>query len=375
MPRWGLPEVSFVETNPERIQAEIIAGYEAASGRVLANADPIRTFLLSIADIIIQLKQDLNFTGRQNLLTYATGEYLDALGALMRVSRLPAAKAQTTIRVTLSKALGEVYSIPAGYQVTNGDIVFSTNEEGLIPEGELTVDIPATCETAGAAGNGFLPGELSTPIVALAFVKSAENITETSGGSEIESDDALAERIHDAPNSFSVAGPAESYKYHAFSVSSDIIDVSVVAPEADPGTVNVYLLTKNGNLASEELKAQVLEHLSGDTIRPLTDSVHVLDPDLMEIAPYIDYSILKENQSKGAEIRANIEKAFQDYITWQEGKIGRDIDQGRLTALLDNAGAVKIWINGLGNVELERNQVARVNRETSVLKFNGYVEG
>ena len=69
MPRWGMPEVSFVETNPERIQAEIIAGYEAASGRVLSNADPIRTFLLSIADIIIQLKQDLNFTGRQNLLT------------------------------------------------------------------------------------------------------------------------------------------------------------------------------------------------------------------------------------------------------------------------------------------------------------------
>ena len=117
------------------------------------------------------------------------------------------------------------------------------------------------------------------------------------------------------------------------------------------------------------------EHLSAETIRPLTDYVRVLDPDLIEVAPYVDYSILKENQSKGAEIRANIEKAFQDYIAWQEGKIGRDIDQGRLTALLDNAGAVKIWINGLGNMELERNQVARVNRETSVLKFNGYVEG
>lgn len=375
MPRWGMPEVSFVETNPERIQAEIIAGYEAASGRVLSNADPIRTFLLSIADIIIQLKQDLNFTGRQNLLTYSTGEYLDSLGALMRVSRLPASKAKTTIRVTLSQALGEVYSIPAGYQVTNGDVVFATDEEALIPAGELSVDIAATCETAGTAGNGFLPGELSTPIVALTFVKSAENITETSGGSEIESDDAFAERIHDAPNSFSVAGPAKAYEYHAFSVSSDIIDVSIVAPETEPGTVNVYLLTKGGNLASEELKAAVLEHLNSDSIRPLTDLVNVLDPEMVEQSPYIDYSILEADKSKGAEIRASVEKAFEEYIEWQEGKIGRDFDLGKLYSMLSEAGAVKLFINGFGNITLERNQLAKISRESSVLNFNGYVEG
>ena len=80
LPRWDLPEVSFVQTDPESIKAEIISRYEAAAGRTLATADPIRIFLLSVAAEIIQQRVLLHMAAQNNLLSYAPGEYLDGPG-------------------------------------------------------------------------------------------------------------------------------------------------------------------------------------------------------------------------------------------------------------------------------------------------------
>ena len=41
-PRWGLPDVNFVETDPDKIKASIINRYETASGRSLAIDDRFR---------------------------------------------------------------------------------------------------------------------------------------------------------------------------------------------------------------------------------------------------------------------------------------------------------------------------------------------
>ena len=70
LPRWELPEVSFVNTDPEEIKAEIVGGYEAAAGRTLATVDPIRLFLLSVAAIIIQQRVLINMAAQNNLLSY-----------------------------------------------------------------------------------------------------------------------------------------------------------------------------------------------------------------------------------------------------------------------------------------------------------------
>ena len=59
----------------------------------------------------------------------------------------------------------------------------------------------------------------------IAYLKSVENITESSGGTDIESDDSYRQRIFLAPETFSVAGPKLAYVYHTKSVLSDIIDV------------------------------------------------------------------------------------------------------------------------------------------------------
>ena len=73
LPRWGMPDVNFIETDPEKIKSDIINRYETAAGRTLSAGDPVRLFLLTIASEIIQLRQVFNHGAQQNLLTYAQG--------------------------------------------------------------------------------------------------------------------------------------------------------------------------------------------------------------------------------------------------------------------------------------------------------------
>ena len=380
LPRWDLPEVSFVQTDPEAIKAEIVSRYEAVAGRTLATADPIRIFLLSVADEIIQQRVLINMAAQSNLLSYATGEFLDALGEYLLVSRLPAAKAVTNIRFTLSQALEEVYIIPAGTEVTNGIVTFATDEELVIAAGDLTGDVAASCTVPGVAGNGYLPGQLTTIVRPMTFVDLAENTNETYGGADAESDEDYAERIRLAPNAFSVAGPIKAYIFYTQSVSSAIIDVSVDSPT--PGVVNVYPLLEGGVIPDQTLLDKVLETLSDEDVRPLTDEVHALQATAVPYTIEVHYFIKKADQNKGTAIQAAVAEAVEKYRLWQQGKIGRDIVPAELVRAVMNAGACRLndtqehpFSPGAFQ-ELTKTQVAQCDPETDVtVVFDGYVEG
>lgn len=371
LPRWNLPLVEFLETDPEKIQSEIITKYEQLSGRSLASGDPIRLFLLSIANEIILLRNDINTAAQQNLLSYAQGEKLDALGQYLNVERLSESKAKTTIRFTLSQALGSVLSIPQGFEVTNGIVTFATDEELLIPIGELTGEMTATCTTAGAVGNDYLAGQISTIVSPITFLARAENTTITTGGADAEADEEYAERIHLAPNSFSVAGSTKAYEYFAYSVSSAIIDVSVDSP--NPGEVKIYPLLEAGTLPSSEVLEQIETFLSSDEIRPLTDEVEALSPVAVEYEINVDYWINENDRTKAETIQAAVTKAVEDFRLWQQSKIGRDISPERLISNVTSAGAARIDFSTLSPVsfkELQKNEVAQCTNV--VISYKGY---
>lgn len=340
IPRWGLPDVEFLETDAETIKAEILTGYEQASGRTLAAGDPVRLFLLSLASIIIQQRTTINQAAQQNLLTYAQGEYLDALGALLSVERLEESRAVTTLKFTLSQALATVYTIPAGTEVTNGTVTFATDHDLDIPKGELSGSVTASCTVPGEVGNDYLAGQVTTIVKPMTFVAKAENVTITTGGSEAESDASLAERIRLAPNSFSVAGPEKAYIYHAKSVSSSVIDVSVTSPS--PGEVDVYVLLSGGMLPQEETLKQISDYLTDSSIRPLTDYVKVLAPQAVNYQLELHYWIGREDSSRAEQIKAEVTAAVEKYRLWQQGKIGRDILPAKLIQYVMQAGASRI---------------------------------
>lgn len=371
IPRWGLPEVNFLETDAETIRSQIITGFEQASGDTLAAGDPRRLFLLSIADVIIQQRTAINLAAQQNLLSYAQDGYLDALGQLLAVERMAESKAVTSIEFTLSQALGSVYTIPAGTQVTNGVVTFETDKDLLIPIGQTKGEVSASCTVAGPVGNDYLAGQISTIVTPMTFVSGAQNTTITTGGADAESDPDFADRIRLAPNSFSVAGPEKAYVYHAKSVSPAIIDVKVDSPT--PGEVDVYVLLNDGTLPTEDTLEQIEEHLSDENIRPLTDYVVVKAPTASNYEIELHYWISQEDSSKAAQIQADVEAAVEQYRLWQQTKIGRDITPGKLLQLVFAAGASRVDDSKLKPAawkKLEAMQVAQCTKVNVV--YEGY---
>lgn len=343
MPLSNLPDITFVDSNKETVLAELINLYTQITGRTLAQGDPIRLFLSTIAAVIIQQRNLINYTGKQNLLRYAAGANLDHIGVLVGAERLPAAAAMTTVRITLAETRAVSTLIPAGTRITAGDNVFFAIKNNVnILAGEITADVPAECTETGAVGNGYLPGELKTIVDPVPFVASMVNTTTSEGGTDLESDDSYREVIHEAPEKFSCAGPDGAYKYFAKRASALITDVAVTSPE--PGKVQIVPLLVNGDLPGKEILDEVLAVCDDRRVRPLTDQVTAVAPTKVEYDITATYYIDRADEARAATIQQQITAAVNDFRLWQKSKLGRDINPSELIRRIMDAGAKRVVI-------------------------------
>lgn len=343
----GLPDILFAVKDAAEVEREIVRAYEQASGRSLAPGDPVRLFLLTIASVIVQQRALIDFTGKQNLLAYSSGGYLDHLGALLGVYRLPATAARTTLRFTLSAPQPGATIIPLGTRATpgGGDVYFSTTAPVSIAPGETVAEAEASCLTAGAAGNGYLPGQISKIVDPLPWVRMVENITTSAGGADTESDDSLRERIQIAPEKFSVAGPVGAYEYWAKTAHQGIIDVAVVGPpHTDPGDVEIIPLMTGGEIPTSEVIDLVYSVCNAEDVRPLTDNLTVAPPEPVEYALSIRYWVLRRNATRALAIQDAVQRAAEGWILWQRSKVGRDIVPSELVRRVQSAGAKRVEV-------------------------------
>lgn len=365
------PDIHFVDTDTNTVVNALIQSYEAFTGRTLYPADPARLFILWVADIIIQERVNIDFSARQNVPRYAEGEYLDSLAELFKDAyRLEPEKAKTTLRFTLSIPLEVATIVPAGTRVTvDGEIIFQTMKALTIPAGDLFGDVEAECQTAGEIGNGFVPGQITQLIDIFPYFGSVENVSESDGGADEESDAAFYERMRESVETFSTAGPLGAYEYYAKSASALIVDVKATSPE--PGEVDVRVLLSGGQLPGEEILKEVLDILNADKVRPLTDHVTVAAP---ETVPY-DIDFTYWTQEGGAisddKVAENIAAAVRTFKEWQGAKMGRDVNPSYLISLLMQAGAKRVKVRSPVDTVVPDNAVAVIG-ETAVV--NGGAE-
>lgn len=351
-----LPQIEFVSTDVGEIEANIITVYEGLSGRKLAPGDPVRLFLQAIAAIIVQQRILINCAAKQNLLAYAEGTYLDHIGALVGTERLPAKAAQSTIRFTLTPQPQAVV-IPAGTRVTpDGKTFFATLQSTTVAARSSQIDIVAECTIPGTVGNDWQVGQINKLVDPLPWVQKVENITVSSGGADEEDDDRYRERIRQAPEGFSIAGPEEAYKYWAKLAHQSIIDVSVTSPA--PGQIEIRPLLENGEIPSQEILDAVEAICNDKRIRPLTDQVVVSAPEVVSYDIELTYYIAYENASIAAVIQEAITQAVNDYIAWQKAKLGRDINPSELIARVMAAGAKRVEVISPVFAAIEPYQVA-----------------
>lgn len=338
-----LPDVEFVSADKEKVVKYLTDTYEKITGRTLAKADPVRLFILTIAYVDIMLLNKINYTGKQNLLKYAEGGNLDNLAALVGVERIPASEATVTVTFTMQAAQNNNVLIPKGTRVSvpNSQVYFSTDVPLVITSGNTSGIVTCTCQTAGDAGNGITAGMITNIVDPVAYIARVENTTISEGGADTESDEHLRERTQEAIESFSTAGPSGAYEYFAKAASSLIGECKAVSPEA--GSVDVYILEENGEIPGEELIQTVSKYLSDSKRRPLTDKVTVKTPKTTSYDINMTYYISTEDADANTTI-ANINNAVSDYISWQDTKMGRDINPDKLTQLCLKAGAKRVEI-------------------------------
>ena len=333
-----MSELVFFDYDPQRIINEMVADYETLTGRKLYPADPVRLHILFMADVIMHIGAAMNQKAKMNLCRYAIGPYLDAIGEdIYQCERLPAAAAMTTMRFYISEKQQSAINVATGTEVSIGDIVFRTTELASIPPGETYADAKAECTTQGEVGNGYLPGQITTLVKPFLYYERCENLTETNGGTDAETDEAYRERMKISLEQFSVAGPEGAYEYWTKKVSTDIADVKIKSENA--GEVDDYVLMKDGEMPSDELKQKIEETLSAKVRRPLTDKVIVKEPGTINYNITLKYFISRENEQSEARIKAQIEEAISEYEAWQKEKMGRDLNNSYLQHLLVQAGA------------------------------------
>lgn len=180
-----------------------------------------------------------------------------------------------------------------------------------------------------------------------------------------ESNDHLRLRYFLAPFSFSSAGPALAYKYHAMTLG-ERPEVSITSPESNTvvvtytfdqgswvgqvkdavgmrsarGEIRLAILARDGDgTPSDALMAAVVEYFQRDDVSPVTDEVTVVKASIL---PYRARAIVYIERGPDAEVAdAAAKVALQRYAD-DHHRLGAAIEPSMLYHTLHQAGAQKI---------------------------------
>ena len=207
---------------------------------------------------------------RQILPDTADPDWLERHANLHGITRLAATRATGTI--TFTGAAGSVIGVGVEAK-TLGGVAYVTTASGTIGAGG-SVSLAAQASVTGLAGNAAA-GTAVTLTSAPAGVQSSAVLgSAMTGGTDVETDAALLDRLL-----FRLRNPPQggaAHDYVAWAESIDGVSAAYVYPmRRGEGTVDVAIMTAGG-VPSPALIAQVQAYI--DTVRPVTAQCLVLAP-------------------------------------------------------------------------------------------------
>lgn len=180
----------------------------------------------------------------------------------------------------------------------------------------------------------------------------------------METDAALRRRVLLAPDSFSVAGPASAYVYHALTADPRVLDASAYSPS--PGAVHVAILAREGDgTAPADLLNAIAEILEGDEVRPLTDWVNVKTAEI--VAFDIDAQLTLYPGPDQNLILQTANEAL-DRLLEDNRRIGRDITRSAINAALHVEGVQNVLlVKPVADVFITESQAANLDARSVVI--------
>ena len=265
----------------------------------LLESDNYSALLETLAYRELLLRARINSSVKAMLLPFSSGSDLDNIVAIYGIERLkgekPTAQAEFSLSIPRTNDTylpkGLILRSENGKQATlKSETIIRANElkaVGVIILDEFIKTSKVKCEY------------IQTP---LPFVLKAKQLSEFEGGAERESDDRLRERAVLSLERFSTAGSKKAYIYHALSANTKVEEASVL--NGGPGIVKVYLKTSD---MSEGTRQSVADYLSGEKVRPLTDTVTVANATIknIEVRAELELTDMFLQDSIDKEIKAS----------------------------------------------------------------------
>lgn len=301
----------------------------------LTNAGPSspHTVLIeAFAWLVALMGYKINQVPEQNMIAFAR---------LFRVELRAATAATTTLRFTVTPP--HAVTVPAGTQVATeeGDVVFSTDEELLIPSGESTGDVSATRTVAGVTT--LAPDELTNLLDALGWVTAVTNPEAVESGSDTETTASALERariyqrrgerlvsredIEDAIREEALGGTGI---VRAFPL---VKDGDYSQPLA--GHTTVVVMTSSGEPVGSEVKRRI-----GALLAQAVGSqfVYVKDPSFRTFN--VSYKVRLTGLATQSATLAAVESNLRAFYTASTGNFGRTILRSEIIAVIEGTPGV-----------------------------------
>lgn len=303
----NLPEPDFIERDAAKVLRECVEFVEAWLDRPI-EPDQLERLMV---DLIVYremiLREQMQEASKQNLVPFARYPMIDYLCAMVGIERLPASRARVPLTFEFAAPLESPLPIPDGFRVRTKDAkaTFATTAAVTLELGATGVTITGECLTAGSAGNGFAPGQISEPLDSLAVAFEVTNSAVSVGGGPSEDTERLRERFPSSVRALSVAGPFSAYEHLARSASADVLDVQAVSLE--PLVMTIFVLAVGG-VPSEPLLELVNAALDPVTGRPALDEAEVIAASPKEWSLEVEL-VLRRDRTGVAETAADLAAA------------------------------------------------------------------
>lgn len=334
-----------VPLGAEAIVSSLVSIYEELTGNTILSGSPEDLFVSWVAAVIVQERALMNFAANQSIPSRATGKNLDALADLFYLQKRPGATAATTtMRFFVSEVQDFPILIPKGTRVTASDteVYWATDKDVYLDSGEEHADVTCTCTELGKKGNGYRPGQINTIVDLYEYFTMCTNLTESANGADEATDEEFYNLLVESQHAYSTAGSRGAYEYHAKTATNAIADVMAV--RTSPGHVSLYTIMDDGSIATEETKARVLQVCSADSVRPLSDYVVAEDPSAVNYNIDLTYYFPEEMTESAAVLDEKVQAAVDQYVLWQQTKLGRDIVPAKLIQMIMDTGVKRVTV-------------------------------
>ena len=223
------------------IYTQLKTAFETESGYPVQDDTDLGIRMKVMAGELYHLSEQIETVKRQMFPQSASGEYLEHHGACRDLYKKPAAAARGTLRFSRTTPASQNIVIPAGTLCSAssaGDAVYLTGEEGVLPAGQTSVDVPGTAAQVGTGGN-LLAGKIDTLMSAVAGISSVTNPVNFSGGMEQESDESFRKRLLDS--FVNPSNGANAKFYQDFALRYDRVMFANTEYVEDGNTLNLYV--------------------------------------------------------------------------------------------------------------------------------------